>query len=80
MTAEREGWDVAHRLLIAEASTPLDVRTATSLKAEWQGEGGGDDVRRGRATEFGSAVHALLERIDSRAPARRCDDGAGDRR
>jgi ATP-dependent helicase/nuclease subunit A len=43
------------------------VRTASALKPEWERPvASTDDVRRGNATDFGSAVHALLERIELR--------------
>ncbi|MBF6600840.1 MAG: UvrD-helicase domain-containing protein [Dehalococcoidia bacterium] len=64
----RERWRHEHAALIAEASAPLDVRTATALKPAWEHAGGDDEVRRGRATDFGIAVHALLERIDLARP------------
>jgi ATP-dependent helicase/nuclease subunit A len=63
IVAEREGWLDERERLIAAASTPLLVQTATALKPEWARPAlGADDVRRGRAADFGSAVHALLER------------------
>src|SRR5439155_848908 len=55
--------------LIARAATPLDVRTASALKDDVEYLAPSDDsVRRGRAVDFGTAVHALLERVDLRRP------------
>ncbi len=69
---ERESWIESHHELIAQASEPLDVRTATGLKEETDEQDRPsppeDIVRRGRAVDFGSAVHQLLERIDLRRP------------
>jgi ATP-dependent exoDNAse (exonuclease V) beta subunit len=63
------------------------VRTATSLKPEWAAAAPGeDDIRRGRAAEFGTAVHALIERtalradrIDALAPVVATEYGYADR-
>jgi ATP-dependent exoDNAse (exonuclease V) beta subunit len=65
----RAEWRSSHTSLIARAATPLDVRTASALKDGVEHLPPSDDsVRRGRAVDFGSAVHALLERIDLRRP------------
>ena len=66
---ERGRWLAARDALLERARRPLVVHTASALKPEWTREApGGDDVRRGRATDFGSAVHALLERVDLAVP------------
>jgi ATP-dependent exoDNAse (exonuclease V) beta subunit len=63
--AGRLAWEEQHEALLGAASMPLDVRTASGLKDAWERAYVGDDgVRRGRAVDFGNAVHALLERID----------------
>jgi ATP-dependent helicase/nuclease subunit A len=60
---ERAAWIDEHDALVEAGSAPLRVLTATALKPEWERAMQGDDgVRRGRAADFGSAVHALLER------------------
>jgi ATP-dependent helicase/nuclease subunit A len=64
----REAWIAADDALKADAAAAARVVTASALKPEWEPPSAGDDVRRGRATEFGSAVHALLERVDPRRP------------
>jgi ATP-dependent helicase/nuclease subunit A len=65
VASEREAWANAHNALLAAASAPLDVRTATGLKPEWaRVDASGETMRRGRAVDFGNAVHALLEQID----------------
>jgi ATP-dependent exoDNAse (exonuclease V) beta subunit len=70
----RARWIASHDALIARASAPLPVRTASALKPEWERPAApSDDIRRGTATEFGSAVHAVLERTRLR------DDGQLDR-
>jgi ATP-dependent exoDNAse (exonuclease V) beta subunit len=65
----REAWSVARALTLDIGNAPLLVRTATSLKGDHEApvsqEGG---IRRAKAAEFGTAVHALLERIDLRQP------------
>jgi ATP-dependent exoDNAse (exonuclease V) beta subunit len=62
---ERESWQHARAATIDNAAEPLRILTATALKPEheapWATE---ETLRRGRAADFGSAVHALLERID----------------
>ncbi|HYM15240.1 MAG TPA: UvrD-helicase domain-containing protein [Dehalococcoidia bacterium] len=69
----RESWIAARAALVDTAAAPARVVTATALKPEWEPPAApAGDVRRGSATEFGSAVHALLERIDLRRP----DDAA----
>ncbi len=67
----REAWQSAHRALVDDAATPYRIVTATSLKAEWERSAdvtSDDAIRRGRATEFGTAVHELLEKIDLSRP------------
>jgi hypothetical protein len=67
IVADREAWIVEHDALVARAKSPLVVRTASALKPEWERPlAASDDVRRGNATDFGSAVHAVLERIELR--------------
>jgi ATP-dependent helicase/nuclease subunit A len=66
--SEREAWERERAAALGEAKRPLTIRTASALKPEWEREDAIDAVRRGRATEFGSAVHALLERIDLERP------------
>jgi ATP-dependent helicase/nuclease subunit A len=64
---ERQRWLDGHEALVERARRPLVVRTASALKPEWERPfASTDDVRRGNATDFGSAVHALLERIELR--------------
>jgi len=64
---ERARWLAAHHALVERAKRPLVVRTASALKPGWERPvAAADDVRRGSATDFGSAVHALLERIELR--------------
>jgi ATP-dependent exoDNAse (exonuclease V) beta subunit len=66
----RNAWIARHDLWIERASEPLRIKTASSLKPEWDRPSTSDDgVRRGSAADFGSAVHALLERIDLREGA-----------
>ena len=62
----RTAWQADRAALIVEAATSLRIVTATSLKDGWEPPFAAEEdrVRRGRAAEFGSAVHALLERID----------------
>jgi len=70
VAAGRDRWLTERAALIAAANRPLPVQTASALKPEWERESaGGDDVRRGRAADFGSAVHLVLERIELRAAA-----------
>ena len=65
----REAWKAAREVLIDGAAMPLRIVTATSLKAEWSAPRTEEAiVRRGRAADFGSAVHAALERVDLRRP------------
>ncbi len=65
VVGRRDAWLGAHDALVDTASIPLRVHTATSMKegAEppWSSD---EEVRRGRAAEFGTAVHTLLERVD----------------
>jgi ATP-dependent helicase/nuclease subunit A len=66
---ERNAWLGAHDALVDAGTTPLRVLTATSVKDDWEPPWAPDEeVRRGpgRAADFGSAVHALLERVDLR--------------
>jgi ATP-dependent helicase/nuclease subunit A len=64
---ERRAWLDNHDALVERARRPLVIRTASALKPEWERPlASTDDVRRGSATDFGSAVHALLERIELR--------------
>ena len=70
VTAERKAWLGAHDALLEESNAPLRVLTATSMKTEPEPSWASDEqVRRGRAADFGTAVHALLERIDLRGYA-----------
>ncbi|HZP57535.1 MAG TPA: UvrD-helicase domain-containing protein [Dehalococcoidia bacterium] len=62
--AAREAWIDARQSLLAAAAKPLRVLTATDLKDPHEFEDAQSDLRRGRATDFGVAVHALLERAD----------------
>ncbi len=65
--AERDAWLGAHEALVTEGNRQLRVRTATSMKAEMEPPWASDEqIRRSRAADFGTAVHALLERIDLR--------------
>jgi ATP-dependent exoDNAse (exonuclease V) beta subunit len=68
---ERTQWAAAHGELVARAARPLLVQTATALKPEWEHPHSGteDGVRRGRAADFGSAVHAAIERTGLRTDA-----------
>jgi ATP-dependent helicase/nuclease subunit A len=67
VTRDRAAWHAEHNALVANAGRPLVVRTASALKPEWERPlASTDDVRRGNATDFGSAVHAVLERIELR--------------
>jgi ATP-dependent helicase/nuclease subunit A len=65
MNVERSEWLSERRTLVATASVGLRVRTATSSKdgvePPWSSD---EQVRRGRAADFGTAVHELLERVD----------------
>lgn len=66
---DREAWQAAHEMRVDEAGAGLRYVTATALKPEWERPWLADgEVRRGRAADFGSAVHALLERIDLSRP------------
>ena len=66
---QRAAWAVEHAALVARGATPLLVHTASALKPEWDAASSFEaaGVRRGRAAEFGTAVHALLERAALRA-------------
>ena len=56
-------------VVVDNAATPLRIVTATSLKAEWSAPRTDEAiVRRGRAADFGTAVHEALERVDLRRP------------
>jgi ATP-dependent exoDNAse (exonuclease V) beta subunit len=61
---ERADWIDDHYALVARASVPFAAHTASSLKPDWETSSPFDDdaARRGRAADFGTAVHALLER------------------
>ncbi len=64
---ERAAWREDHDTLLVNGSIPLRVHTASSMKHDAEPPWSADEqVRRGRAAEFGTAVHALLERIDLR--------------
>jgi hypothetical protein len=62
--ATREAWIAEHQALVARGDVRLLVQTASALKPEWDAASSyaADAVRRGRAADFGTAVHALLER------------------
>jgi ATP-dependent exoDNAse (exonuclease V) beta subunit len=61
----REGWQAARQTLFEQGSVGLRVHTASALKPAWETSADVEhDVQRGRATDFGSAVHDVLERID----------------
>ena len=65
----RNAWLGAHDALVDAGAMPLRVRTATSVEEDWEPPWESDEqVRRGRgrAADFGSAVHAVLECIDLR--------------
>ncbi len=63
VTAARDAWTHTHDDLVERGRRPLLVRTATSMKAGMERIGSGEDgVRRNRAADFGTAVHAVLER------------------
>ncbi len=62
IAAERDTWKAGRAALLDRANAGLRVLTASALKPEWDHPVTGDGVRRGSATEFGSAVHAVLER------------------
>lgn len=65
LTSERSAWMGAHDALLGAANVGLRVRTATSEKEGVEPPWASDEqIRRGRAADFGTAVHALLERID----------------
>ena len=66
---EREAWRAARDAVADTASAGLRVVTATSLKGDEPGEELFEvEVRRAAAAEFGTAAHALLERIDLARP------------
>ena len=63
----------SHEAQVGDRGNELRYATASALKPEWERPWLADgEVRRGRAADFGSAVHALLERIDLARP----DDAA----
>ncbi len=68
----REEWQAVRQTIFDVGSAGLRVHTASGLKPEWRawdGASSGDqEVQRGRATEFGTAVHDVLERIDLDRP------------
>ncbi len=61
---QRTAWIAEHDALVARGAKPLLVQTASALRPEWDAASSfeADGARRGRAAEFGTAVHALLER------------------
>lgn len=60
----REEWQATRQTIFDVGSAGLRVHTASGLKPEWDLPASGDqEVQRGRATEFGTAVHDVLERI-----------------
>jgi ATP-dependent helicase/nuclease subunit A len=66
---DREAWQAERQVVLDVGSAGLRVHTATSLKAQWEyAATGEEEVKRGDATEFGSAVHEVLERIDLAEP------------
>jgi ATP-dependent exoDNAse (exonuclease V) beta subunit len=69
VNATRAAWIAGHDGLVERGNTRLLIQTATALKPEWDAASSfaADAVRRGRAAEFGTAVHALLERSVLRA-------------
>jgi ATP-dependent exoDNAse (exonuclease V) beta subunit len=66
--SSRETWIADHDALVARGDERLLVQTASALKPEWDAASSfaADAVRRGRAADFGTAVHALLERCSLR--------------
>jgi ATP-dependent helicase/nuclease subunit A len=67
--ASRDEWEADHDAAIARANAPMLVRTATSMKLDEDAPASAEGtIRRAKAAEFGTAVHALLERIDLRRP------------
>ncbi len=85
---QRTAWVAEHDGLVARGGRPLLVQTASALNPEWDAASSfaADGVRRGRAAEFGTAVHALLERtalrgdrIDALAAATAKEFGVPDR-
>ena len=69
----RQTWMESHEAQVGDRGNELRYATASALKPEWERPWLADgEVRRGRAADFGSAVHALLERIDLARP----DDAA----
>lgn len=70
IAGERAAWEAGrHRHLVATREG-LRIVTATSLKPEWDAASAHQDegVRRGRAADFGIAVHSMLERLDFGRP------------
>jgi ATP-dependent helicase/nuclease subunit A len=69
IAAQRDEWRAGHQALVDDPSRMLRYATASALKPEWERPSVADgEVKRGLAAEFGSAVHALLERIDLARP------------
>jgi ATP-dependent exoDNAse (exonuclease V) beta subunit len=65
----REAWQAARQALFDAQRNGLRVHTASSLKAVWEKpDEVGNEIRRGDAADFGTAVHEVLERIDLRRP------------
>jgi ATP-dependent helicase/nuclease subunit A len=64
VASEREAWIAAHEALTDFGGARMLIHTASSLKPEMDTASSFADgvVRRGRATDFGTAVHAVLER------------------
>jgi ATP-dependent helicase/nuclease subunit A len=62
VTTARDAWTRSHDDLVARGQRPLVVRTATSMKPGMERVATTEqDVRRGKAADFGTAVHAALE-------------------
>jgi ATP-dependent exoDNAse (exonuclease V) beta subunit len=69
----REVWLARHDAALDAANAQMLVRTASSMKLDEDAPSSEEgQIRRGKAAEFGTAVHALLERIDLARP----DDAA----
>ena len=73
VAAQREEWRVGHQALVATTRARCFIVPRVGAEAGVGAAVVADgEVKRGRAAEFGSAVHALLERIDLARP----DDAA----
>jgi ATP-dependent helicase/nuclease subunit A len=88
LLSAREAWIAEHEALVERGSRRLLVQTASALKPEWDAAAtfAADAVRRGRAADFGTAVHAVLERsmlradrVDALADATAREFGMADR-